>query len=260
MTTIPTLFHQGLGDAHENLVIDGEEVGHVRSLRLRVGDPVEVTDGLGRRRSGRVSALDRRTVGIELAEEIPIVRPLPLDLLAPVGNRDRSLWLVEKAVELGVGSIRFVEFERSRSVSDGSRTTAFEGRARRRAIAALKQSGGSVLPGIDVVADLRAALADTPSTSVRWIADVAGTPIGSAVESLPRDGRLALVVGPEGGTTPEELRSAVDAGFSPVGLGPRTLRFETAAVAGLSVVAARMERDRAGPPGSPADTFDNPNE
>jgi 16S rRNA (uracil1498-N3)-methyltransferase len=259
-TTIPTLFHEGLPYADEDLVIEGDELGHLRSLRLRVGDRVEVTDGLGLRRSGRVTALDRRSGAVALAEEVPLVRPPPIDVLAPVGNRDRCLWLVEKAVELGVQSIRFVEFERSRSVSDGSRTAAFVARARRRSIAALKQSGGSVLPEIDVVPDLVEALEGVPSTSIGWIADASGTPIARAAESLPREGRLTLIVGPEGGVTPEEVEACIAAGFTPVGLGPRTLRFETAAVAGLAVASARMECDRIGPAGSPADTFDNPNE
>lgn len=254
------MFHEGLRSADEDLVIDGDEVGHLRSLRLRVGDRVEVTDGLGLRRSGRLAALDRRTAGVHLAKELPSLRPLPLDLLAPVGNRDRCLWLVEKAVELGVQSIRFVEFERSRSVSDGGRAASFLARARRRSIAALKQSGGSVLPVIDVVPDLVEALAGVPSTSVGWIADASGAPIARAAASLPHDGHLTLIVGPEGGATPEEVEASVAAGFTRVCLGPRTLRFETAAVAGLAVASARMERDRIGPAGPPADTFDNPNE
>lgn len=252
------MFHEGLSRSTAGLALDREEAAHVRSLRLREGDAIEVTDGKGLRRAGRITAADRRGVEIGLGEIVPAPEPTPIDLLAPVGNRDRSLWLVEKGVELGVASIRFVEFGRSRSVSDGGRSDGFLEKARRRAVAALKQCGGARLPALEVVSDLPRALSSAGSASSRWIADPAGIPIADAAESLETEGRLALLVGPEGGLASAEVEAAIGSGFVAVSMGPSTLRFETAAIVGVALAAMALHRRKAREPveASP-DTFES---
>ena len=253
-TLPPTLFDTGLSRTESALTLDREEAAHARSLRLRPGDAIQVTDGSGLRRAGRVVALDRRGVEVELGEIIAVREPARTRLLAPVGNRERCLWLVEKGVELGVASIGFVEFERSRSVTDGGRSDGFVDRAGRRAVAALKQCGGSRLPTLEVIPDLTGALASAAVASRRWLADEAGTPIAEAAEVLGKDEPLVLLVGPEGGLTPVERESVIASGFTPVSMGPRTLRFETAAVVGLAIACAAASRGGLdGPaPSSPA--------
>ena len=226
----PTLFHPDLAARHRGEVvrIEGDELAHVRSLRLRAGDAVYLTDGAGGRWRGRIEAIERRLVTVVVEHEVPGRPPYAMTLLAPVGHRDRALWLVEKSVEIGVERIAFVEFERSRSVVDAGRS------------AALKQCGGSRLPTIVGAAPIERALESlSPVGGSRWLADPGGQAIGHAAAGEWH--RVTLAIGPEGGLEAAEKDLLAGAGFLPVSLGPRVLRFETAAVFGLAVAAAALE-------------------
>lgn len=242
----PTVFHgdsAGLAaGARVSLVAD--EVAHLRSLRLRPESPVELTDGRGNRWAARLDTVDRRSADVVVGEALDVVAPPPFDLWVPVGNRDRSLWLVEKAVEIGVSGIRFVEFERSRSVADAGRSSGFFERANRRALSALKQSRGSTLPRILGPTDLMGALDELVHASVRqsrWVHSPGGRPIHSLAVECDLSSGLILLTGPEGGLRNAEERACRDQGFVPSSLGPRTLRFETAAVVGLAVAAGALD-------------------
>jgi 16S rRNA (uracil1498-N3)-methyltransferase len=226
------------------VALEADEVAHVRSLRLRPGAVVEVTDGLGGRWAARLSTIDRRSVIVAIGGASTGPVPPPFELWVPVGHRDRSLWLVEKAVEIGVEHIRFVEYERSRSVADAGRSSGFVDRARRRAIAALKQSGGSTLPTIDDPASLSECLDDVRSPAPArpmWMGDAAGRPIHDVAIGADLTRGLILLIGPEGGLRSGENADCVDTGFLGVGLGPRTLRFETAALVGLAVAVSAFQ-------------------
>jgi len=238
----PALFVPGLTGRSDGEVVklDDEESRHVRSLRLVAGDAVALTDGAGTRRSGLLaSAGARRGEGI-VGGPLPVARPLEVDLAIAVGNRTHMLWLIEKATEFGVRRISPVETERSRSVSDAGRSEGFRAKAGRRAIAALKQSGGAWLPEIAPVEDLPDYLVRDAGAGVRKVVlDSGGRPLRTVLPEPTEP--VALFVGPEGGLTRVELESCVEAGFLPGRLGPTVLRFETAAVAALAVVAQERE-------------------
>lgn len=256
-----TLFSNALERARtgETVSLEPEEVAHARALRLSVGEPVLVTDGRGRRWEAEVTEAGRRSVSCRLCAPRPAPAPRRLTLWAPVGNKDRSLWLVEKAVELGVRRLVLTECARSRSVADAGRSAGFLDRARRRAIAALTQSGGADLPELTGPHDLDALLETLPppdARTARLLADADGRP-PSGVLCAGAPESAIWFVGPEGGLTTEERRAAVAAGFELVGLGARTLRFETAALAGLAIVAVALDAatgaaGREGPDAPPA--------
>ena len=240
--TLPTLLCRDAGrTAHgSELSLDSDGAAHARALRLREGDDLALTDGRGRRWRGRLMRLDRRRVTCLVLEPLPVVDPWPIELWAPVGGRDRSLWLIEKATEIGVRTIRFVEWERSRSVADAGRSKGFVAKALRRAESALTQSGGSRLPEIESPAELREVLA-LPRGEVRLLADPAGAAPRSALRGAEAGREVVLLVGPEGGATAGEKARCAAAGFEPMRLGPRTLRFETAGVVGLACILAALE-------------------
>lgn len=239
-----TLFCAGLAraGAGETVSLDPDEFAHARALRIATGDAVLVTDGRGLRWEAELTETGRRTVACRLRAPRPAAAPRPLILWAPVGNRDRSLWLVEKAVELGVRRVVLTECARSRSVADAGRSAGFLDKARRRAIAALTQSGGAHLPELSGPRDLDELLdaPPEPEAAVRLVADPEGRPALDVVRARTPEAAIWLV-GPEGGLTPEERRRARTAGFEMVALGARTLRFETAAVAGLAILAAGLD-------------------
>ena len=249
--SLHSLYVAGLAERSDGEVVrlDDEESRHARSLRLDSGDAIVLTDGRGTRRAGRLGAASDRRREVTIGRSLPVIEPLAVELAVAVGNRTHTLWLVEKAAEFGIRRLSPVETERSRSVSDAGRSVGFWTKAHRRALAAVKQSGGAWLPEFGAVVDLNAFLDRTrTSGDPAIVLDIDGAPLRNV---LPHPlSPILLFVGPEGGLTRAELEACVAAGFSSGRLGPTVLRFETAAVAALAVVA--QEREITGvPPGKP---------
>jgi len=230
---LPDLAGRESGDV---VLLDEEESRHVRSVRLTEGSPVAVTDGRGILRSARLGALRGSRREALLGEEIPVPPPAAVELAVAVGNRNRMLWLIEKAAEFGIESVSLLETERSRSVSDAGRSAAFRAKAERRALAALKQSGGAHLPEILALRELPGFLTEFESRTggAGFVLDRAGAPLARLLGG-PAE-RITLLVGPEGGLSGREIEACERAGFRRAGLGPFILRFETAALAALAVV------------------------
>lgn len=247
----PTLYVAGLAERSDGEVVrlEEEESRHARSLRLDAGDAVVLTDGRGTRRAGRLGAASERRREVMIGRSLSVIEPLTVELAVAVGNRTHTLWLVEKATEFGIRRLSPVETERSRSVSDAGRSAGFWTKAHRRALAAVKQSGGAWLPEIGSVVDLSTFLDRTrESGDPAIVLDIDGDPLRSVLPDPLSP--VVLFVGPEGGLTRAELEACAEAGFSSGRLGPTILRFETAAVAALAIVA--QEREISGvPPGKP---------
>jgi 16S rRNA (uracil1498-N3)-methyltransferase len=218
------------------VALDEAAVRHLRVLRLGPGALVGVRDGQGLVGEGIVVQVTKSTAHIEVASAQRVEPLPPVHLLVPVADRDRMLWLAEKAAELGATSWRPVLWRRSRSVSPRGEGVGFQGKVRARMEGALAQSEGAWLPQPFPEANLERALLAAPPGD-RVVLDPDGAPfVGNASASLTHP--LVIAVGPEGGLERDELALLAGAGFRPVSVGPTILRFETAAVAALA--AARM--------------------
>jgi len=207
---------------------------HIRARRLRDGDEVRVTDGLGTIGTGPLRRDGPRGWSVELETCSAVVRRSDVRLYAPMADRARLLWLAEKATEVGIESWCVVKFRRSVSVATKGEGSAFAAKVRARMIAALEQSGGAWLPNVEPDVTIATLVEHGSGTSL--VLDGGGRPI---LEELSDEhGPLAIVVGPEGGLETEELEALTGAGWRPVSLGPNVLRFETAGVAAVAVAAA----------------------
>ncbi|MFO7586647.1 MAG: RsmE family RNA methyltransferase [Gemmatimonadota bacterium] len=232
----------------ERARLDRDETRHARALRLEEGDAVALVDGHGTRRLGRLGPSSEREREVTLGELLPAPDPLPVELCVAVGNRTHALWLVEKAAELGIAGIQLLETERSASVADAGRSAGFRRKAERRALAAIKQSGGAWAPAIAAPVDLNAWLSAPGAPAGGVLLDPGGEPLAALLSGW--DGRRAIriLVGPEGGLTEPERDACLEAGLRPARLGPTILRFETAAVAAVAVAWQRREMAGDGPP------------
>lgn len=214
----------------------GEAVAqHVRVRRLVEGTPVRLTDGAGTLGTGKITRIARGDVDIAVDYVASVPRPPGICLFVPVADRDRMLWIAEKAAELAIETWQPVMFHRSKSVAPRGEGEGFAARARARMIAALEQSGGAWLPDVrrDVTLDWAAVAAPD---AARYVLDKGAEPI----MSLPIRSPAAVIIGPEGGMEPQEMALLQKHGWRRCSLGDTTLRFETAALASLAVLRAAL--------------------
>ena len=218
------------------IALSESDASHITVLRLGVGERVGLRDGAGHIASGTLVRLGRRNALVEVDRIAEVPPPLPIHLLVPVADRDRMLWLAEKAAELNVASWRPVLWHRSRSVSPRGDGPTFRNKVRTRMTSALLQSRSAWLPEIFPEATPERAMAASPEGS-RVVLEASGRAFGAIDVSEP----MVVAVGPEGGFDAEELDGLQAAGFSLASIGHSILRFETAAVAGVAVARALLE-------------------
>ncbi len=226
----------------------GDRARHLsRVARLRAGEVVEVSDfrSAWRARAVRVEA---RTVEFELEEALQPEPPRPRLVLAlSVIKYARFEWALEKAAELGADAVMPVAAQRS----DGGLVKAAARRTDRWskiAEEAAQQARRRRPPLVTAPVPLERALAE--EADVRIFFDFDGRTLQPEdLAAAGSEGSGLVLAGPEGGWTDDEARLAREAGALAVSLGPHVLRAETAAAAGLAVVAqafrqaaSRMER------------------
>ena len=231
----------------QNVVLPKDAARHLKVLRPRQDEEVELFDGKGRTRTFRWDAAS----GILRAAAPAVEHPAPtsaLTLFACVTKGSRWDWTIEKAVELGVSKIVPVISDRCIVRIAPSEREAKAERWRRVAEDAARQSDAVWLPQILAPVDFHNSLplvAQSGRVFVGALVNPPAPPILQAVVGTgePPQGDMGIFIGPEGDFTPEELSSLLELA-TPVSLGPTILRAETAAIFGLSVLAACRVRFR----------------
>lgn len=230
---IATFFADGplaVGDVR----VDGTAAQHARVLRLAPGSAVRLADGRGRVAMGTLTSVGKGVMAISVERINEVPRPVPLDAIVPVADRDRMLVAAEKCVELQVTAWRPAFFARSRSVAPRGEGEKFREKVAVRMRSALEQSGSAWLPELFEELDLEQALAAAPKDGKRLLLHAPGTPLPRLVWNGP----MAFAVGPEGGLEETEVDTALRAGWMTASLGATTLRFETAIIAGAATIRA----------------------
>jgi 16S rRNA (uracil1498-N3)-methyltransferase len=234
-------FQGKLGNGSE--VRLGADAGHhaVRVLRLGVGEPVVLFDGLGGEFEARITRIDRGDVSVKTGAHVDIEREsrLHVTLVQGLSSGDRMDITLQKAVELGVAAIQPVATERSIVKLKDERAQRRIGHWQNLVIAACEQCGRNRVPTVAAVLSLPEWLAQIPMAPLQDEARLLLSPgAAQSLKELAPVTRMTLLVGPEGGLSPVETELAQSRGFNPVKLGPRILRTETAALATLSAIQA----------------------
>lgn len=215
-------------DILQTLTLPPEDSAHaVRVLRMRAGDTLYVVDGKGTRYTCTLVADDARRAVVAIEEATAIPRVWCADVtvaVAPAKHIDRTEWLVEKLVEIGVDNIVPVLCARS------ERRDIKVERLRKIAVSAMKQSLKATLPQISEMTPLKRLIEQTAAQQ-RFIGycDAATERRLLATTLQPRQSTL-LLIGPEGDFTPDEVRLCLDNGCVAVTMGDNRLRTETAAL------------------------------
>jgi len=231
-----------------HLTLSREETRHLcRARRARPGDFVTVLDGQGRQALARLAALNADgTACLRLLRETDTERSGPAVTLLQCVPKARNMdFIVQKAVELGAGTIVPVLSERVVSRPSAVQATRRHARWGRVAEESAKQSGAPWVPAVEPLCALADALAAV-SGRVRLVGSLEpdAQPLRRVLGRVRAQAAtgIAVLIGPEGDLTEQELSSARAAGFVPVSLGHTVLRVETAAVFVLSVLAYEFGR------------------
>lgn len=223
------------------VTISGPQARQIRTvLRLRAGDSISVLDGSGACHAARIGAVTRNEViaGITGSVEMETEPSVRLTLAQALPKGDKIDLVVQKATELGASEI--VVYTSERTVPEPAAEKIAHRLARWGSIAreAAEQSFRATIPAVTGIIDFPEMLRRAASYDhvlVAWEEERAH-PLRNSLAGLSSGSQVAFIVGPEGGFSESEIRAAREAGATPVSLGRRMLRSETAAIAGCAII------------------------
>ncbi|KQB81878.1 RsmE family RNA methyltransferase [Leuconostoc lactis] len=214
-------------------------------LRARVGSQAEFVSQDQAVVVGEVVAITPTEMTLKVVSRLTENVELPVQvtvIVSPLKN-DRSDWFVQKATELGVHRIIFTTM--TRTVADWRKQQLKKAtRLEKIAQAAAEQSHRLMIPTIDFLSWSEVLSLPKQAGIVAWEESAREGEVGTLVQvvkPLPTGAELALVFGPEGGLTADEVADLSAHGFKPAGLGPRILRAETAPLYALSAISVLKE-------------------
>jgi 16S rRNA (uracil1498-N3)-methyltransferase len=229
----------------ERVTLTGPDVHHiVNVMRARKGAKVILFDGSGCEFLAKIENVGRNNIELTVLSREEVDRELPfaLTLAVALPKGERQKWLVEKAVELGVG--RLMPLKTQRAVAQPVEQAL--DRLRRTVVEASKQCGRTKLMEIATPLEWSDFIEATQDQACRLMAHPQGArtimnlPTIEEVESEQQADfhppEVFLAIGPEGGFTNDEVALATKAGWQTIDLGSRILRIETAALALVAAV------------------------
>ncbi len=237
-----------------SVIIAGDDVNHIRNvIRLKPGDEISVSNGIDGRdyRCGIERITDAEVVctlrfikeeGVELPSKVYLFQGLP--------KGDKMEFIIQKMVELGVYEIIPVAMRRCVVKLDDKRAKAKTARWQGISEAAAKQSRRGVVPKVREVMSCQEALEYIGNMDVKLVpyemedmldgaAGMAGT--RQMIDNLEPGQSVAIFIGPEGGFEESEIQAAISCGMTPITLGRRILRTETAGMTVMAWIMYQLE-------------------
>lgn len=237
------------------VIITGEDVNHIKNvIRLKQGDEISVSNGIDGReyRCGITELTDTeiycklrfiKEEGVELPSKVYLFQGLP--------KGDKMEFIIQKMVELGVYEIIPVAMKRCVVKLEGKKANAKTARWQAIAEAAAKQSKRAIVPQIQDIMNYKEALECAKKLDVKLVPyemesmldkaeGMAGT--RKAIGGLKAGQSIAIFIGPEGGFEEQEINNAISSGMTPITLGKRILRTETAGMTVMAWIMYQLEQ------------------
>jgi 16S rRNA (uracil1498-N3)-methyltransferase len=233
------LFAAALPEDGGAVELGPEAARHARVLRLGPDDPVVLFDGRGHEAEATVEAVAEDGLRCRAAPRRPVAvrRPRVVLVLAmPKGGKLDGV--VRACTELGVAAVHLFHAERSVARPEPARAAKRLARLAKVAREAARQSQRADLPELREPAGLAEVVARAPEEAAKLAFVVGAERSLASVEGEAEE--AWIVVGPEGGLSPAEVRALEARGFDAVGLGPGVLRVETAATVAVALVTHRL--------------------
>lgn len=225
-------------DIAQRWELSEEEAAHcLRVLRLGVGDTLDITDGKGTLYRAEISSVVGKHCYVEANETLHMPKNWRGNIhiaIAPTKNMDRIEWLAEKATEIGLDAITFLNCRFS------ERKVIKTERVERIVVSAMKQSLKYSKPIVGEMIDFKKFIS-MPHSGAKYIAHCYDSERVLLKEVLREGENATILIGPEGDFSPEEVELAVSAGFCPVSLGSSRLRTETAGLAACHTFILKNE-------------------
>ena len=211
----------------------------VTVLRLTTGAPVILFNGDNYEYHGELELLDKRNVRVNIQKKIFVDResPLKIHLAQGIARGEKMDFIIQKAVELGVDEITPIFTVRCNVKLDQDRLLKRLAHWQQVAISAAEQCGRNTITLIHRPCDFSHFIAHCVGEYKFILSHRAEKNLN---DSAPGVTQCTLVVGPEGGFDPQELQQAQQHTFTPLLLGPRILRTETAALVAVSLLQGRF--------------------
>lgn len=226
----------------ENIELPKDAARHIMVLRLSAGDPLTLFNGLGGEYQARITRIDRQRVTTEIVSHSSREAELPyrITLAQGIPEATKMDWIIEKSVELGVSDIIPLAAQRSVVRLDKDRAEKRLSRWQAIAISAAQQCGRNRLPHIASPVGTGEYLRQmTPSPRILFSPRATETLSEWARHQKPQN--ITLLIGPEGGFSPEEENMAEQEGVTFLSMGARILRTETAGLAAVAAINALWE-------------------
>jgi len=205
-----------------------------RALRMRPGEQVILFNGDGNESLATLTNIAKRSVEAEINEvSLPQrISPLQIQIGQSLSRGERMDYAIQKATELGMSGMTPLFSERCEVKLNSDRQEKRQRHWQQIAISACEQSLRCDVPEITAPEQLKDWISSVEADLKLVLHHHTEQPLGDF--QSPQS--IALLVGPEGGLTEEEVSLALEQGFKPVAFGPRVFRTETAPVAALSVL------------------------
>lgn len=216
---------------------EGPSLHVARALRMQVGDELVLFDGSGAQYPATITSVTKKHVLVALGEKQSVNKesPLAIHLGIAISRGDRMDLVIQKATELGVTELTPLFTERVEVKLNRERSAKKLRHWEAVAISACEQCGRNTLPRIH-----------SPLPLTQWLENTAADlklvmhhRAVNAAEVVEHPATIALLIGPEGGLSQEEIDSAEVAGYRALQLGPRVLRTETAPLAAIAILQSQ---------------------
>lgn len=209
-------------------------------LRLREGEEVTVFNGNNCEYTAVISGIEKKSVQLKILTELQRSKEsgIQIHLIQGISKGDRMDWVIQKATELGVTSIQPVNSKRTNVNLSLNRADKKLAHWSGIINSACEQCGRNLLPELHAVMDLNTVVKDHYFSQIDN--KIILNPFSSSkLQQTDMPGsQFVLAIGPEGGFDPLEIKNLEEAGFKSFSLGPRILRTETAAIAGITLLQA----------------------
>lgn len=219
--------------------IQGEAAHHlIHVLRIQIGKELLLADKTGICAKAMVDSINDGSLTVKVIEEVSPQGepPVQITLVQALPKGDKMDWIVQKSVELGVTAIQPVMTQRIVVQYDQAKQKSRQQRWQKIATEAAQQCGRAAIPEVYPICSLKDFLRDNQAMNRLMLYEEEHE---QTLKHVLRDcltGSYALLIGPEGGLAEAEVALAHEAGFKGVTIGPRILRTETAALAGLTAI------------------------